>query len=52
MGLCCFWRCYSGVRVVNAIAGNAPNMNGMQDVPVAPVIILDIKELINKIVKS
>ena len=35
-----------GFEAVNAIAGNATQtMNGMQDVPVAPVIILDIKRI-------
>ena len=35
-----------GFEVINAIAGNATQtMNGMQDVPVAPVIILDIKRI-------
>ena len=45
-GYAVFGDVIQGFDVVNAIAGNATQtMNGMQDVPVAPVIILDIKRI-------
>ena len=45
-GYAVFGDVIQGFNVVNAIAGNATQtMNGMQDVPVAPVIILDIKRI-------
>ena len=35
-----------GFQVINAIASNATQtMSDMQDVPVAPVIILDVKRI-------
>ena len=45
-GYAVFGDVIDGFQVIDAIASNATqNMTGMQDVPVAPVIILDVKRI-------
>jgi len=45
-GYAVFGDVIDGFQVINAIASNATQtMSGMQDVPVAPVIILDVKRI-------
>ena len=45
-GYAVFGDVIDGFQIIDAIASNATqNMGGMQDVPVAPVIILDVKRI-------